>query len=167
MRLICLFLYTFFISLLIPIFFTSEHFLYFVPFIVICFYCCTLQETLWWALSAGLVVDCLSTETRLGIHALNYCLTTVILYSYRYHFFEDSLSTIPLMTLFFAFISSTLQIFFFYLSSHQWHFSWEWMKHDLFWMPLRDSFYAFVTFTLPSIFFFKRRWRWFTKRGKA
>lgn len=143
--------YSFGLAMVLPLFFPSLHLLFFAPFLVLCFYRCPLSSCLWWALSCGFVIDLLSAQTRLGTYAMNYCLTTLFLYRYKFHFFEDRLSTLPIMTLGFACLSTLIQIAIFYTIGKPLSLSWEWMTNNLFFSPLQDALYAILAFTIPSL----------------
>jgi hypothetical protein len=103
------------------------------------------------------MIDLLSSQTRLGIYALTYCLGGAYLYRSKLHFFEDALSTLPVMTFCFACLTSLIQAGVFFAMGEQFFLSWEWLKSDLFWMPLQDAVYAFLAFTLPALVLSKMR----------
>lgn len=151
MHLLGLCAYSFGLAMVLPLFFPSLHLLFFAPFLALCFYRCSLSGCLWWALSCGFVIDLLSAQTRLGTYAMNYCLTTLCLYRYKFHFFEDRLSTLPIMTLCFACLSTLIQTAIFYMIGKSFSLSWEWMASNLFFSPLQDALYAGLAFTLPSL----------------
>lgn len=148
---IYLFIYTFCLAMTLPLFFPFCHLLYFAPFLVLCFYRYSFVGCLWWSLICGFVVDLFSVETRLGTYAMNYCLTTLCLYRYRFHFFEDRWSTLPVMTFSFTCLSTLIQITIFYLISKPFVLSWEWVMNDFFLIPLQVAIYAIVAFILPSL----------------
>ncbi|NGX58738.1 MAG: hypothetical protein K940chlam3_01646 [Chlamydiae bacterium] len=150
-------LFTAFLFALVPILFLTPWFpqwklTYFAPFLVITFYKKPLETCLWLGLISGLIMDLLSSQHHLGIHALNYCLTISLLYSQKQYFFEDSLSTIPIMTFFFAVISTILQVPLYALFEKGIPLSQDWIIKDLLVMPLIDALYGFIWFTLPAIF---------------
>lgn len=161
MRLTPLFAYTCSLALILPILFPSARLFYFAPFLILSFYQLPLPKCLWWALICGFIVDLLSSQTRLGIYSINYCVTAALLYRYKYFFFEDRPSTIPVMTACFAFVSALIQLGLFYITGKVFSFSWEWVKSDLLWMPLQDAFYALIAFTLPSWLFTKTGLRYY------
>lgn len=144
-----LFVYTFCLALLLPIFLPSLHLIFFAPFLVLCFYRCSLLNCLWWSLSCGFIIDLLSTQTRLGIYATIYCLVTIFLYRYKFYFFEDRLSTLPVMTFGFTCLSTLIQTALFYAIGQPFFLSWEWMITDLIFIPLQNAFYAGFAFILP------------------
>ena len=104
---------------------------------------------LWISLLCGSILDLLAANTRFGLYAFNTCLTTWILYRQKRNFFEDSLSTIPLMTLFFSITSTLLQVVLLYTLDRGIAISWMWAVTDLLVLPLADAAYALLFFTLP------------------
>lgn len=169
MYLIYLFIYTFILSLVLPIFWNSASIFFYVPFLVICFYRTKFTHALWWALICGFFVDLFSVHTRLGNTSLVYCLTTFILYRLKFRFFEDGFSTFPVLT--YVFVSlSTLMLGLLYriIDIHWLVFSWDWIQNDLIILPLKDSLFALFFYTIPlflinqryfSFIFHKRRRR--------
>lgn len=145
------FAYTLLITLLISPLIPNLRLMFFAPFLAFTFYHKGKVACLWLAFVCGMVIDLLSAQTRLGIIALNYCLTSEILYSQKRHFFEDSLSTLPIMTFLFVFISLLIQIGLLYLLGQGMLLSWESTISDLLWIPLCNAFYAGLAFTLPTL----------------
>jgi hypothetical protein len=165
MKLFYLFAYSSCLAMFLPLFFPFWHILYFAPFLVLCFYRCSLIRCLWWSFICGLVIDLFSAETRLGTYAMNHCLTTLCLYRYKFYFFEDRLSTLPAMTFGFSCLSMLIQFLILYLLHPFFSLSWKWIVNDLLLLPLEVAFYAFLAFTLPTLFLsdLKRRYllfRW-------
>lgn len=164
MNLLFLFAYICGLTLTLPLLFPSLRLFYFSPFLVFCFYRNSFSSCLWWALLCGLIVDLLSNQTRLGTYALNYCLTTAFLYGYKQHFFEDRLSTLPVMTFCFAILSTAIQVGILYGFGKPFTLSWEWIKSDLFWMPLQDALYAAAAVAFPLSLLSTPRWRSVNRR---
>lgn len=129
---------------------------YFAPFLVLLYYRRPLSNCLWSSLGCGLLIDLVSTHDRLGIHALAYCLATALLYRQKQHFFQDSLSTLPLMTLFFSFFSSLFSVVLINSVSQGFPLTGQWLAIDMLLMPVVDAIYAAVGFTLPA-YFLRRR----------
>lgn len=152
-RITFFFFYTLGITLLLPALFSNLQLLFFAPFLVITFYNKNKLTCLWWALLCGMIIDLLSAQMRLGAYAFNYCATVMIVYSQKRHFFEDSISTFPIMTFLFSIVSTLIQVGMFYSFGHSISLSFEWVKQDLIWMPLLDAFYAALLFTLPYLCF--------------
>lgn len=149
MNFFLLFIYSACLAVLLPLFFPYWHPLYFAPFLALCFYSYSLAGCLWWSLICGFVVDLFSAETRLGICAMNYCATTLFLYRYQFHFFEDRLSTLPTISFSFTLLSTLIQIGIFTVISKPFSLSWEWLFTDLLIIPLQVALYSVLAFTLP------------------
>lgn len=162
-----LFAYTFCLAISLPLF-TSWHLLFFVPFLVKIFYRYSLIGCLCWAVASGLIIDLLSSQTRLGIYAINYCLTTVCLYHYRFYFFEDRPTTLPVMTFCFSALFNLIQSIFFYAIGIPFIISWDWIIHSLFSLPFQNALYAWIAFILPSalVFHIQKRYSLFRRRKR-
>lgn len=151
------FLITFLSLIILPALFPVANFFYFAPLIIISFYQKPLITCLWYALVCGLFIDVLSDSLRLGFFATNYCITAFILFPQRKNFFSDSITTLPLMTFLFSFISTVLQTFTLYSINKPVALSAEWFFSELIIMPAIDSLYAFAFFILPFAIFGKRQ----------
>lgn len=152
-RILIFFIYALGLSLCVPALFPSLRLTFFAPFLVFIFYQKDKTTGMWWAFLCGLIIDLLSTHMRLGTYAFTYCLVTWILYPHKQHFFEDNLTTLPLMTALFSILSILIQICLLYTMNQKILFSWNWMKEELFWTPVQDGLYAGIAFSFPSLFF--------------
>lgn len=159
-----LFTYTYCLTMLLPLFFPFLHLLYFAPFLIVCFYRCSLIGCLWWALVCGLIVDLFSSESRLGIYAINYCLTTFYLYRYRFLFFEDGFSMLPVMSFGFTCLSTFIQTGIFYLIGKPFMLSGEWLINDLIVIPLQVAIYAILAFSFPTWMLIRMKRRYLLSR---
>lgn len=128
----------------------------FAPFLVMAYYSRSFLNCLWLSLCCGLFMDLLAAERHLGIYALTYYLTTLILFTQRRFFFEDKFSTLPLMTALFSAISTTVLVITLYFMGNGVPFSWGWVVRDLVLMSVLDGLYAFTCFQLPMLLW-KRR----------
>lgn len=135
-------------ALLFPLF-SSCRLTFFAPFLVSVFYRMDLQKSLWIAFGVGLIMDLLSPSQPFGACAFNYSMTALFLYQMKNMFFEERLSTIPLLTAGFALVSTLLQIALFVITKKNFHPSWEWAYTDLIAMPIVDAFFAFFVAYLP------------------
>lgn len=135
--------------MILPLLFPFWHPLYFAPFLIICCKRRPLPVCLGWACACGLFIDLFSSYTPLGNYCLNYCLSTLCLYRYRWHLFEDRFSTLPLLTSCFACLSFLIQIGMFTITGKSFALSWKIVGDNLLWMPLQDAFYAILAFNLP------------------
>lgn len=122
----------------------------FSPFLALVFNRSSFKASLWIASLCGLIVDLLSSEFHLGIHALNYCLTALILFHQKKHFFEDKPLALSLFTLLISAVSSLLQLLLISLFDRALPFSGKLIVADLFIMPLFDAVYAFCLVLLSD-----------------
>ncbi len=136
-----------------PVFFPLLRIQFFSAFLVILLYNKPLIKCLWASLWCGCVLDLLSSQNHLGLHALTFTVTTWIFFSQRRHFFADSLSTLPLMTFLFSLVSTTLQTLQLAVFEHHLHLTKTWLLTDLLLFPLMDALYAFCFFVLPFYLF--------------
>lgn len=155
-----LFILTLLFTLFLPALFPSCRLLFFAPFLVVMYYQKSLSLCLYFSFLCGIILDLLSTSF-IGLHALNFCLVTIFLYSRQRNFFSDNLSTLPLMTFFFSLLSTLLDALLIHTFESTFPFSLKWVFADVFIMPALDASYAFVCFILPFYAFGKRR-----RRGK-
>lgn len=154
-------LITLFALFCFPVLFPNWRLTAFAPLLVILYYQKSYLTCLWCSILCGALIDLLSAHTQFGLNAVNYGLTTFLLYDQRRNFFADSISTLPIMTFFFASISTFFQFALIYTFERENVFSWNWILTDLIYMPAIDSAFATCCFILPSLFFGKRQ-----RRGK-
>jgi len=108
----------------------------------------SLPYALWSAFGMGLFMDLLSSSP-MGIHAINFCLTTLVLYRERRHFVSDNPYNLSLFTLLFSFVSALFYALLISLFDRRMAISGKWVLTDLLLLPIADGVYAFVWFTLP------------------
>jgi hypothetical protein len=137
-------------ALVLPVFLPSLRLLFFAPFLVLIYYKRPLSHCLWIAFGCGLFMDLLAPFPRLGILALNYCLTSLIVYRSKAHFFEDGLTSLPVMTFLFAEVSTLIQIILLKVFATAPTLSLYWVGTDLIVMPLADALYAWIWFAFPA-----------------
>ncbi len=147
--LIFLFFYSAVLAIILPSLLSFWHPLYFAPFLIICYKSRPLHRCLAWSLACGSFIDLFSSYTPLGNYSLNYCLTTLCLYRYRFYLFEDRFSTLPILTFCFASLSFLIQIGIFSVTGKASALSWKAMGEHLLWLPFQDALYAISFFTLP------------------
>lgn len=148
-------------TLFFPSCFSNVPLTFFAPFLAIVYYQKSYLVSLWASLLCGFILDLLAVNTQMGLHAIGYCLTTALLYKQRRHFFADSISTLPLMTFFFASLSTVWQLVLMYTLRQDIPLYWDWIITDLIYMPALDALYAFCCFNLLAISFGRRQ-----RRGK-
>lgn len=125
----------------------------FSPFLALLYNRLTFRKCLWIASLCGLAVDLLSSEFRLGIHALNYCMTTLVVYNQKRHFFEDKPIALSLFTLVISIVSTVFQLLLVSLFDRALPLSGKLLLTDLALMPILDAAYAFVWFICPMMFY--------------
>ena len=130
------------------LFFSHTHLLFFAPYLVLVFYKRSRFVSLWCAIGCGLVIDLLSSSPHFGLTALNYTLASWILYGQTLNFFEDKVFTLPLMTAFFAILSTIISVTIAFFFAEPIHLSLHWLLTDLIAMPLFDALYA-LAIALP------------------
>jgi rod shape-determining protein MreD len=136
--------------LFIPSIFPSFRISFFAPVLVIAFYQGKLSTSLGYALAAGISMDLLSSADRLGLHALIYSFTCVLLYSQKKNFFADSLTTLPIMTFFFSSLS-TLMLFVATDTEPFRHMTVAFIFSDLFFLPGIDGLLSFLILIFPFL----------------
>lgn len=139
----------------------------FAPFLALLYQRKSFISSLWIAALCGLIIDLFSSEWRLGIHSLNYCVTTFFLYKQKRHFFEDKALSLCLFTLLISIFSSLLQLLLISLFERSLPLSKSLFATDLFLLPIVDGIYAFVAFYSPMCLFLhikKIGWRTFIHR---
>lgn len=155
----------FFIALLltvyVPALLPGFKLLFFAPLIIILYYQKSYSFCLWISLICGLILDILSSFNHLGIFALNFSVTTALLYGYRRNFFADSLTTLPLMTFFFSVIFTIFQSILIYTFEGKLILSWKWFMTDLILLPAGDAVFGFACFIFPHFLLGRR-----PRRGK-
>jgi len=140
-----------------PLFFPKVHLFYFVPYLVICLYRYSRILVLWRACLCGIMIDLLSSGSVFGLTSINYCCVSFFLFGQTRNFFEDKLSTLPLMTFLFSFLSTLFLAFSALFIQRAYSFSWKWAVTDLIGMPIVDALYASLVFSLPFQLVFKLR----------
>lgn len=143
------------------------HLFAFAPFLALLYNRSSLMASLWIASICGLIVDLLSSEFRLGIHALNYCLATLLLYKQKRHFFEDKPLAVSLFTLLISAISTVLQLVLISIFDRSLPLSAKLLITDLILLPAIDAVYAFLWFSCPMLLFLhikKIGWRAFSAK---
>ncbi len=139
----------------------------FSPFLALLYNRASFLPALWIATLSGLIIDLLSSEFRLGIYALNYCLTTILLYKQKRHFFEDKPLAVSLFTFFISIVSTLLQLLLISMFDRALPMSLKLLITDLLIMPLADAVYAFLGLSCPMLLFAyikKKGWRVFSRQ---
>jgi len=133
----------------------SLRLIFFAPFLVIVYYQKSYVSALNYSFLSGLIIDIFTSPTRFGLTALNYTVTSALIYNQKKNFFADNLMTLPLMTFLFSIISSVIGIILLSIFSKSINFSYFFIFSDLTLMPAFDALFSLCWFILPSLFFGK------------
>jgi cell shape-determining protein MreD len=125
----------------------------FSPFLALLYNKTSFVKALWLASLCGLIVDLLCSELRLGVYALNYCGTTLLLYKQKRHFYEDKAVALSLFTALISILSTLLQFFLISIFGQSLTLSPKLLLTDLAIMPLADAAYAYLWFTCPMFLY--------------
>lgn len=134
----------FVLGLIGTLFFSQYHLLFFAPYLVLTLYKYSRFAALWRAICCGMVIDSLSSSPFFGLTSLNYCLVSWLLYGQTRNFFEDNLSTLPLMTLFYSVLSTLTSAILYLFFFQPLTLTLNWVVTDLMCMPLFDSLFALI-----------------------
>lgn len=121
----------------------------FSPFLALLYNKTSLVRALWIATLCGLIIDLFCSEFHLGVYALNFCLTTLILYKQKKHFFEDKPLALSLFTALISIVSTVILLLLIFVFDHGLPFSKRLIVTDLVIMPIADALYAFLWFFCP------------------
>lgn len=149
---IAMLMFTLFSQVISP----SFRLIFFAPFLIITYYQRSYLSALNYSLICGLIVDLFTSPVRFGLTALNYTLTTAFIYRQRKNLFADSLMTLPLMTYFFAVISSIIQVILLSIFSKPLSLSFSFFFSEFLIMPAFDALFSFCWFIFPHLFIRKR-----------
>lgn len=155
LELFCYFSVGLLFTLIFPSLFSFKIY-YFIPFLIRCYYLKSWNTSLIMALGIGFITDLFSAHSRFGLYSANYVITTYFLYGLKRNFFEDHLTTLPVMTLFFSILSTWIHyLLILLLDSTSPSLSFSFILVDFLLMPLMDSLFALFLFALPLFFFGK------------
>lgn len=113
----------------------------------------SLKEVLWHSLLCGAIIDMLQSTCAFGTSSLCYVLVALVLYRYKWWFFNDKLGSLSLFSLLFSILFSFLQWISLNVQTHTLQLSWYALMSDFILMPICDSLYAFICFTAPLIIY--------------
>lgn len=125
----------------------------FSPFLAFMYNRLSFKASLWVASLCGLAIDVLSSEYRIGIHALNYCLTTLLLHKQKRHFFEDKSLSLSLFALLVSVVSTALQLLLIAIFERPLPLSTKLLLTDFALLPIIDAVYAFFCFSCPLMLY--------------
>ncbi len=127
----------------------SVQLLAFSPFFALVYNRKSFIASLWIAILCGILSDLLCSQLKFGLYALNYCLTTTLIYQQKKHFFEDKPTALSLFTVLISSTSTFLQLLLTYAFDKGLPFSWKLVLTDLIEMPFIDGVYAYLWFFCP------------------
>ncbi|MCI0382197.1 MAG: rod shape-determining protein MreD [Chlamydiae bacterium] len=137
------------LSLLIQItFFPKLKLMIFSPFLAYVYMKRSFLSSLWISAFCGLCMDCISSTTHFGIHALNYCITSIAVFRKKKFFFEDKSSALAFFVIFISFISILIQLVLLSLFGYKIPQDLA-LATDLIFIPIFNGIYAFLWFTCP------------------
>lgn len=143
-------------TIAIPPLFPSFKLYYLIPFMIRSFYIKSMKRCLIYSLLVGVFLDLFSSHVRFGIASCSYMLATATLYSRKQNFFEDQLSTLPCMTLFYSILITVFQWILLLILDRQYiKISLQLVAVDFIFMPLADLLFASLIFVLPAFIFGK------------
>lgn len=153
-----------FAALFATVFFPHSRILSFAPFLAIVYMRKNFATSLWIAALCGLILDLLSSQLRFGLYSLNFCLTTLLVYHQKRHFFDDKPLALSLFTALISCISSAVLLFLVCIFDKTFPFNWTLIVSDLIGMSIIDAIYAFFWFTCLIKLYYQvreRGWRIF------
>ncbi len=134
-----------------PMIFPTIRILGFLPFILFAIIRLSLPTALWCSALAGVVIDLYSHGPPLGFFALNYSLSTLIIYRYRKFFSEEKSFPFALLGVLFSFTSTLIHFLLYSLFDTRLKLSPQTFLTDLFCMPIVDGIYTLTWILLPFL----------------
>jgi hypothetical protein len=126
------------------------HLTFLAPPLTSAYYRFSLQTCLWLSFAAGLLVDLLNGDGRLGLPSLIYCLATGCLYRVRSKLSIDKATSIPILSALFGLLMTLFRSALLWrVEAIQNLLSPSYILTDLILMPLADGLYAWLCFVLP------------------
>lgn len=143
------FILCFVILLIFPSIIAGVRLLAFVPFLTFVLANNRLPLALWLSLAAGLIVDLYSNSAPLGFFALNYTLSSIIVYRYRVYFSQEKIHIFSLYSVLYSLVSTVLHFILFALIEMHIKLHFFSVITDLFLMPILDGVYALAWVFFP------------------
>jgi hypothetical protein len=103
-----------------------------------------LSYALWISAGIGLLIDISSASIPFGFFAINYSLSTLIIFRYRKFFSEEKIEIFPLYAILFSFTSTSIHFILYGLIDLQLKLRLFTILTDLLLMPIFDGVYAFL-----------------------
>lgn len=142
--------------LLWPVLSPKTSLCFFAPFFAVLFYKCTFKTILVLSLVCGVFTDLISGQGALGLYTLCYVGSSLLLYHLKVFFFEDGITTLPILSYLYAVMFSLLEILILAFSKQLPQLTLPKVLDHLFVIPLANIIYAFVWFSLP-VYWLRRR----------
>jgi rod shape-determining protein MreD len=120
----------------------------FAPFLALIALQTDLKKTLLLSFLAGVFID-LFSDDPIGLHALNYILTSAFLYRIRTLFSHERPFHLSFFSSIVSLVSTTFQLLLLFLFDRRVPFNGKWIFADLVGAPILDGVYAFVWFAAP------------------
>ncbi len=140
---------SFIILLIFPSFVPQIRLLAFVPFLTFACAHYSLAGALWLSMFSGLIVDLYSKSAPMGFFALNYTLTTVIVFRYRSYFSFEKVHVFALYAVMYSFISTLLHFVLYGLIEMHFKLHLFSVITDLILMPIVDGVYSLACVFFP------------------
>jgi rod shape-determining protein MreD len=125
----------------------------FSPFFAFLYHRTPLHVSLWISALSGLLIDLISSETRLGSYALISSLTTLVLQNKRHRFFEDKPLSMGIFTVLISAVATVIQWISSPFFGKSIRLSLGLFCTDFVLMPLCDALYGFVLIYCPMLLF--------------
>ncbi len=140
---------SFLVLLIFPSFIPQIRLLAFVPLLT--FVCAhyPFAGTLWLSMFSGLVVDLYSKSAPMGFFALNYTLTTIIVFRYRTYFSFEKIHVFSLYAVLYSFVSTLLHFVLYGLIEMHFKLHFFSIITDLILMPILDGVYSLSLVFFP------------------
>jgi len=149
-----------FMALFRTAFLPHVHLMAFAPFLAIVYQRKRFNQAIWIAFGSGIIMDLITSQSRLGLFTINFLLTTFCLYRQKRHFFEDHLFTLSLFTFFISALSTFIQFILLSMFDHPPKCSIRFICTEFMLMPLFDALYAWIWFIGPM-----KLYQYIKKRG--
>jgi len=146
-----LFVFCFIGEICTPMLFPTVRIFGFLPFILFAVAELPLPKSLWCAAFSGLIMDLYSEGPPLGFFALNYSISTLIIYRYRKFFSKEKPFPFALLGVLFSFTSTLIHFFLYALFDSHLKISPHTFLTDLICMPIVDGAYSLIWILLPLI----------------
>lgn len=129
----------------------------FAPFLAVCLV--RGKAVVWLAMAAGLFVDLLSNDP-MGLHAINYAATCILLGGWRRGWCFEQPLHLGLYTAMISWTSTILQGILLFLFDRRVLICGKWALIDIFCMPMIDGLYAVLWLSGPIVLWRTLHYKW-------